>query len=115
MVFPHPSFYTVLAALAFLPSLFAAEIQFDFESETADSGTPPNGWTLVTTDGSPEYKVTATGQGSDGTGGSSGLAAQVSSDDFLAANLPGGYLVNNQVFDLSQNSTGNFEIYARYQ
>lgn len=103
---------SLLATWVYLPALFSAEIAFNFESETADDTAPPSGWSLVSTAGTATYKVTSAGLGSNGSGGSAGLAGQVSSDAYLKTNLPGGYLVNNTVFDVTQNITGSFDIYA---
>ncbi|MDT8390935.1 MAG: PEP-CTERM sorting domain-containing protein [Lentisphaeria bacterium] len=101
-----------LAALI-LPAawLHAATVSLDFEGESAGSGTPPSGWSLITVAGSPTYVTSAAGGGSNGTGGSSGLAGQVSSTAFVNADLPGAYLVNSgsKSFDLNSSVTGSFD------
>lgn len=90
----------------------ATSIVEDFESQTAGSGTPPTGWSLITEAGSPSYTTTAAGQGSDGSGGNAGLAGQVSSTAFVSSNLPGGYLVNSTTFDVTEEITGTFDVFV---
>jgi len=77
-----------------------------FEDSSAGSNAPPAGWILVTAAGSPAY-ITVTG--SDGTGGSSGLAGQVSSTDYINGDLPGAYLLNSRVFSMSNELTVTFD------
>lgn len=102
----------MICMMALLPLSASAAIIEDFESQTADSTTPPSGWSLVTVAGTGSYKTTSAGQGSNGSGGSAGLAGQVSADAFVGTNLPGAYLVNSFVFDVTQAINGSFDVYA---
>jgi hypothetical protein len=87
-------------------SLHAASISENFD--TSSGSTPPTGWSLITRAGSPTYSTVT---GSDGSGGSTGNAGQVTSTDFPSGqdNLPGAYLVNNTVFDMNSTLTVTFD------
>ena len=63
--------------------------------------------------GAPTFVTTAAGQGSNGSGGTSGLAGQVRSTDFVSGktDLPGAYLVSSTVFDATLPFSGSF-VYA---
>lgn len=103
--------------LAFLTTGFlfgaasAATLVENFEGSTAGTGTPPTGWSLVTVAGTPTYATTGAGLGSNGSGGSSGLAGQVSSSAFTTGqvDLPGAYLVADTVFDATLSFSGTFD------
>lgn len=81
----------------------------NFEGSSAGSTTPPVGWSLVNKTGSPSYATSAAAQGSNGAGGSTGLAGQVSSSAFVDTNLAGGYLVNGTAFSLASPLNGTFD------
>ena len=100
-----------LFSLALALPVGATTIIETFEGSSAGSSTPPTNWSLVTVAGSPSYVTSATNEGSDGTGGSTGLAGEVNSDNFLDANLPGGYLTSSQVIDLNNSVHGTFDFF----
>jgi hypothetical protein len=87
-------------------------ISENFESSAPDSVTPPTGWTLIETAPAATYSNSISGVGSDGAGGSSGLAGEVSSTASPAPGnngLPGAYLLNNTVFGLDSRLSGSFD------
>ncbi len=99
----------IAAGLVFAENAALLEENF----ETSSGSTPPSGWSMVTTAGSPAYN---TGTGSDGSGGDATgeNAGQVSSTDFIKTpvervDFPGGYLVNSTVFDMSSALTVTFD------
>lgn len=102
---------TFLTLGSLLGGASAATILEDFEGSAAGSGSPPAGWSLVTVAGSPTYATSGAGEGSNGAGGSTGLAGQVSSTDFVSGktDLPGAYLVSATVFDATVAFSGSFD------
>ena len=102
---------TLSCAACLVGSLLNAQIVVteNFEGSSAGSATPPAGWSLVNKTGSPSYATSAAGLGSNGAGGSAGLAGRVSSTAFVDTNLAGGYLVNHTAFSLSSQVTGTFD------
>jgi len=100
-----------LLALLFAASALNAQITLteNFEGSSAGSTTPPAGWSFVNKTGAPSYATSAAGQGSNGSGTSSGLGGRVSSTTFVDTNLAGGYLVNNTPFSLASPITGAFD------
>jgi len=63
----------------------------DFEGSSAGNTTPPAGWSLITTAGNGSYATSAAGAGSNGSGGSLGLAGVVTADRVYATDLPGAF------------------------
>ncbi|MCX6879417.1 MAG: hypothetical protein NTW21_37285 [Verrucomicrobia bacterium] len=91
------------------------QVPLDFEFVTAGSSSPPAGWSVVTVPGkSGSYTATASGLGSNGTGGSSGLGGQLTaSTPVFSINLPGVYLVNSGYpngLDVRQAITGSYDL-----
>ena len=98
-------------ALTVAGSARAEVVTQDFEGVTAGSTTPPTGWSAVTVTGqSGSYTATASGLGSNGTGGSSGLAGQFIS---TYTSFPGLYLVNSGAansLDVRWAITGSYDV-----
>lgn len=92
-------------------SLFlgSESLVLDFEGETPSDSSPPDGWSLVGVAGAPTYATTANGEGSDGTGGSTGLGGQATSNDFGDDWLPGAALVSDAGLDLGSPISGSFD------
>jgi hypothetical protein len=103
--------YSAYSAGLTLSSLGATVVSETFEGSTAGSATPPAGWSLITAAGAPTYATSAAGLGSNGAGGSTGLAGQVSSTTFPTGlnDLPGAYLVSSTSFDLNFALTVTFD------
>jgi len=89
----------------------AATISLDFESETANSATVPTGWALQSTPGGTAvYRTTPAGQGSNGLGGNTGLAGQISCTAGPSnTQYPGAYLASTTNVDLTKAFSGTFD------
>ncbi len=64
---------------------------------------------LITEAGSPVYVTCSSGQESDGADCSRGLSGHVTSPNLIDTDLPDGYLIHSQFFNLSASLTGTFD------
>lgn len=99
--------------------LSAAGVFEDFEGSSGD--TLPAGWTLIDSGGTaPEPDAVYTNvTGSNGAGGSAGVAGRVSSQDFVSGgyngNLPGGYIVHSTAVAATNPFGGSLDFAIRHE